>query len=383
MPSYIGASGSFSHMKNLNLEKVYRTIVLYSPISRADISRLTGLNKVTVSNCIKSLIAEDIVREEGAALANGGRPPVMLRLSDSFGVIIGVEISRVSTNVIVTDLCGNILEKTIREPKAYSPEGIIKLIDSVISDCNIDKTTKGVIGMGIALPLNYNKDDEVEVDSALPGWEGVDAKKLFKKHFPKVNIEILNTAAAGTIGEIHHGSANPDTYLAYIHGNWHLKMDVYGGGETYSSDSSFAGRFGQILVDKGKTLDDVASVMSIVEKFYPNEKMSRLDAVMDIRRRLKEGDKKVEKAVLKSLDYLAIGIYDICQLFRPEQICIGGYLGAALAGKYEDELNEKVLKLLGPDNSTKVTCSDFGVFNVGFGCISWIRDNIISYVFGD
>ena len=55
MESYIGKNGTFALMKNLNLEKVFRTVVLRAPISRAEISRVTGLNKVTVSNCVKSL----------------------------------------------------------------------------------------------------------------------------------------------------------------------------------------------------------------------------------------------------------------------------------------------------------------------------------------
>ena len=37
MESYIGKNGTFALMKNLNLEKVFRTVVLRAPISRAEI----------------------------------------------------------------------------------------------------------------------------------------------------------------------------------------------------------------------------------------------------------------------------------------------------------------------------------------------------------
>lgn len=389
--SYIGQSGSFSLMKNLNLEKVYRTVLLNAPISRADISRLTGLNKVTVSNCIKDLLSEDIVREEGVVSAENGRPPMMLQLSESFGVIIGVELSGISTNVMITDLRGNILEKTVRDPKLYKPGELVEMLHAIVNECNTKfKTTHGVAGMGVALPLNYNQLDEQEDNHPLPSWKGVDAGKLLRDSFPDIPIEILNTAAAGTIGEIHFGSANTDTYLAYIHGNWNLKMDVYAGSDTYSSISAFGGKIGKVLVDKDKDgkavpLDELASVRSLIEELYPNTDKSRFEAVKELHERQKNKDPEVDKKILKMLDYLAVGLYDVVQLFRPDRICIGGYLGMTFADGYVDILNEKLDALIPPHNrrGRKVVCSEFGMFNVCFGCVSWIKDNIISYIFSE
>ena len=115
MESYIGKSGTFALMKNLNLEKVFRTVVLRAPISRAEISRVTGLNKVTVSNCVKTLMDCDLISEEGIVSSDSGRPPVMLMLSKSFGVLIGVEVSAISANIVVTDLRGSSLETPAME----------------------------------------------------------------------------------------------------------------------------------------------------------------------------------------------------------------------------------------------------------------------------
>ena len=72
MESYIGKNGTFALMKNLNLEKVFRTVVLRAPISRAEISRVTGLNKVTVSNCVKTLMDCDLISEEGIVSSDSG-----------------------------------------------------------------------------------------------------------------------------------------------------------------------------------------------------------------------------------------------------------------------------------------------------------------------
>ena len=104
MESYIGKNGTFALMKNLNLEKVFRTVVLRAPISRAEISRVTGLNKVTVSNCVKTLMDCDLISEEGIVSSDSGRPPVMLMLSKTFGVLIGVEISADGSSMTTGEL---------------------------------------------------------------------------------------------------------------------------------------------------------------------------------------------------------------------------------------------------------------------------------------
>ncbi|MBQ0026065.1 MAG: ROK family transcriptional regulator [Lachnospiraceae bacterium] len=384
MASYIGPSGSFSHMKNLNLDKVFRTIVLKAPLSRADISRETGLNKVTVSNCIRDLIEADIVSEEGIVSSENGRPPMMLMLSKTYGIIIGVEISGISTNFVVSDLRGTILEQAVREDKSYSPKQLVKKIKEIVDDCDKKfKTKNGVVGIGIALPLNYNEKMQEDPNNPIPAWRGVDAESFFAEQFPDIPVAIMNTASAGAIGEIHFGDYDPSTYLAYIHGNWSLKLDLYDGGETYSSDGRFYGKLGKVLIGDGsKCFNDVVSIGSLVDKFYPNT-ASRLEAVQNILNRQKNGDKEVDAALRKAVDYLAQAIYDVIQMFNPEAICIGGYLGYALNRGYMELLNEKVAALVGQANlkGRVVTASHLGIFNVAFGAVSWIRDNTIEYRF--
>lgn len=64
MNSYIGISGTFEVMRNLNLEKIYKLLLLNQPISRARLAKLSGSNKVTVSNCVEYLLKKGIIHEE-------------------------------------------------------------------------------------------------------------------------------------------------------------------------------------------------------------------------------------------------------------------------------------------------------------------------------
>jgi Transcriptional regulator/sugar kinase len=385
MPSYIGASGTFSLMKNLNLEKVFRTIVLEAPVSRAEISRLTGLNKVTVSNCVKDLLATGLVDEEGVVSADNGRPPTMLMLSKSFGVIIGMEISAMATMVVITDLRGQIVEKPVTDPRVYSPQECLEYLDKLVKYCRekYADTTAGVVGIGLAMPMNYNQMQVQDEYPALPEWKNVDAYEMLNDHFEDIPVEVLSTCSAGAIGEVHFGDADINSCLAYLHSSMKLKMDVYQGEETFSSFGSFIGRLGHVLVNmdggRHEQLDNYASMKYIVDSLYDSN-ISPYDAALDIIRRAKYNDPEVEAAVDRMLDYLAVAVYNVIELFNPATICLAGFLGQIIDRGFLEKLCDKVEKL-GHPVKDRLICSKLGLFGVAFGCISWIRDNMITYQF--
>lgn len=393
MESYIGKNGTFALMKNLNLEKVFRTVVLRAPISRAEISRVTGLNKVTVSNCVKTLMDCDLLSEEGIVSSDSGRPPVMLMLSKSFGVVLGVEVSAVSTNIVVTDLRGTILEKPVSEPCHYDPVTFVDRVEKLVKDCQAKyaSTTHGVVGLGVALPLDYNQMDAVVEAPPLPEWKGVNAYDLLKARLGDLPVAVLTTAAAGAMGEVHFGDADPSTYLAYLHGAWSLKLDMYSGGETYSMSSDFAGRFGHMIVEyQGRPcscgnkgcLEAYASVRALITSLYP-ESTNRYESVLDLIKRQKEGDPEVLTVMEEIIDYMAVALHNLITIFHPQKICIGSYLGLILSHGWMDKLYTKVDALSHGAYSAEehIICSKLSIYGVSFGCISWVRDHMIEYLF--
>ena len=65
-------------VKKINKSIVLETIKNKHPLSRAQISEVTGLNKGTVSTLVNELITENFVYEIGPGASSGGRRPVML-----------------------------------------------------------------------------------------------------------------------------------------------------------------------------------------------------------------------------------------------------------------------------------------------------------------
>src|ERR1700736_3942126 len=82
------------------------------PISRADLARVSGLQRSTVSSIVEQLIEERWVLYGATGRLPRGRRPTFLRLNDE-RVIVGVDIRPTQTTVAVADANGKISSQEV------------------------------------------------------------------------------------------------------------------------------------------------------------------------------------------------------------------------------------------------------------------------------
>lgn len=95
--------------RNLTIFDLIRT---KGSISKPEISKLTGINIVSVSNYIENYIARKLVSERCSEVSSGGRKPdlVALNKDDTFVAGVGLDVS--SAQAVVTDLAGRELARS-------------------------------------------------------------------------------------------------------------------------------------------------------------------------------------------------------------------------------------------------------------------------------
>src|SRR5512136_2517912 len=103
-----GLSRHYTLIRELNRSIILTQLRTGSPLSRADLAAITGLNKTTVSSLVEELLVHDFVREIGPNASAGGRPAVLLELNPDAGCIIGVEIGVGYLNVVLADFRASI-----------------------------------------------------------------------------------------------------------------------------------------------------------------------------------------------------------------------------------------------------------------------------------
>lgn len=85
-------------------------------ISRAEISKGTGINIVTVSNYIDTYLKKGLIFERGLDISTGGRRPELIEINPQYGYIIGVDLGPLNVKaalmqVVATDFTSRILAR--------------------------------------------------------------------------------------------------------------------------------------------------------------------------------------------------------------------------------------------------------------------------------
>ena len=78
-------------LRELNERTVLDVIRDQAPISRADVARVAGLSKPTVSLALESLVEAGLVREVGMAAGQRGRAALVFEPERDAGLVLGIE----------------------------------------------------------------------------------------------------------------------------------------------------------------------------------------------------------------------------------------------------------------------------------------------------
>jgi N-acetylglucosamine repressor len=395
MNSYIGASGTFEVMRNLNLDKIYKLILLNQPISRAKLAILSGSNKVTVSNCVDYLLKKGIVRGLGAVGSGKGRPATLLSINGDSGVLVGIEMNIPFIRVVVTSLSGVMLENIILSDIEIAPDVFIQQITETINMLKEQyKTCKlGIVGIGCAFP-NYNHQTGViESIQNMPKWNKFPILQELEKYTLGIPLFIQSTIQAATMGEIHFGKASPFEQLVYISGTWGISASMYSNGNLVSGQHGFAGRIGHFIIEvngrqctcgsKG-CLEEYASIRALFHKLYPGQSQhyKYIEEILD---RARKRDPIVIESLHEIVQYLAIGVVNVINAFNPSCICIGGNLGSIIEASLMLEEIKTIVSQSLPKRyweSLNIYCSSLGELGVAYGCIAVVRDQLLS-ILGD
>ena len=85
-------TGDGAYIKKLHRTLILQKIIEHGFISRAEIAKITGLNKATISVQVADLLKEKLVTETEQKHNAVGRRPIMLSINGDAGCVLGVDI---------------------------------------------------------------------------------------------------------------------------------------------------------------------------------------------------------------------------------------------------------------------------------------------------
>src|SRR5690348_1356653 len=117
-------------VRDINRRVVLNLIRTRQPISRADLARISGLQRSTISLIVEALVDENWVIEGPTGRLPRGRRPTFLRLNDD-RVIIGVDIRPTQTAVALANVNGKFTSQEVMDTPADTKAGVAALIQRI------------------------------------------------------------------------------------------------------------------------------------------------------------------------------------------------------------------------------------------------------------
>src|SRR4051812_34553154 len=149
--SFSGTNLDQGHAYNRQL--VLEAIRVHGALSRADLTRLTGLAPQTISN-ITSMLEEARLLVAERRPSNGrGQPPIDLRLNPRGGYAFGISIDNRRLFTVLVDLAGNRLNEREEMLKQTGPAAVLLRIAAAITSMRqaTPMRKRRLLGAGIAM----------------------------------------------------------------------------------------------------------------------------------------------------------------------------------------------------------------------------------------
>lgn len=393
-------------VRETNLSFVLRQIHTQSPISRAQLAVLTGLNKSTVSSLVDDLIERNLVRETGMNSAGAGRPATLLEINSNAGCIIGVELGVDFVSVAVTDFLGNIIWR--RKEDADPSEDQKKMINQtlqIVKEAMTVAKKKGprIFGIGLATPGTVDLKEGVLIFAPNLHWRNVPFRKLFSEQ-TKLKVFIENDANAAAISEHLFGTARQCRDFLFVFAGVGIGGGLFLNGELYRGKNGYAGEIGHspITAEPSQTIchcgnrgcwETYANQYSIIQRVQARLEVKRSSIVPKLMAEQKSpltiplikqaadaGDMEARESFIEAGHAMGQGFAGLINIFNPEKIILGGPL--SIAGDYLlPTIKETIARhsLTEIDQQAEVLISPFGPDASLIGAIAIVADDVLSF----
>ncbi|QRV07569.1 ROK family protein [Bacillus velezensis] len=374
-------------VKKVNQKLLLNEILKNSPISRAKLSEMTGLNKSTVSSQVNTLMKENLVFEIGQGQSSGGRRPVMLVFNKKAGYSVGIDVGVDYINGILTDLEGTIVLDQHHHLECNSPEItkdiLIEMIHHFIA--NMPQSPYGLIGIGICVPGLIDKNQKI-VFAPNSNWRDIDLKSFIQKKF-NVPVFIENEANAGAYGEKVFGAAKNHDNMIYASIGTGIGIGVIINNDLYRGVSGFSGEMGHMTIDfngpkcscgNRGCWELYASEKALLTSLQTKEKKVSTQDIIDLAHL---NDIGTLHALQNFGFYLGIGLTNILNTFNPQAIILRNSIIEShpmVLHSIKSEVSSRVYSQL--DNSYELLPSILGKNAPALGMSSIVIDHFLDMV---
>lgn len=321
-------------IRRWNLSTIFKVIQEKGPISRVELTKITGYSAGTVSNHVRTLIEKGFVIETNKGVSSGGRKPVKLMINSDKAYILSIEIEVKQIKIVIFNL--NMKAVSLSTIPIIAKDNYLDTLKQIFSE--IDRMIEekhlkldDLLGIGVAVPGLIDKAKGILEFAPNLGWKGVPITRIFKETY-NLPIILNNEAKAAAIGEraLVYPKVNNMVFVSINEG---IGCGIFLNGKLYRGASGNAGEFGHITIDTDGPLchcgnrgcwEIFASENYIMNNYLKLPTSNPRLSKKEVYQLGKNGDQRIRAIFSETGKNIGIGLVNIINGLSPELLVIGG-----------------------------------------------------------
>jgi len=308
---------------------IFNIIQQYGPVTKSEISAITQIKLTTLNRDMEVMVSKKIVIETSTAESTGGRKPALYDVNPHDFYIIGMDISRTYTEIVIANLKFEVIAEK-RMDDSYVLEKAIEILPSSINELmrKFKIHNSMLIGIGIGI------------------FMGLDSNTLYAELIEKFEVPVYmdNGANAAVIGEYYWGLGKFNQNIAYINCGVGIRTGVISSGVLIRSINNSEDALGHMIIDNDGELcecgnrgcvETYASISRITQTFINeiekegkrilNKDLNEIN-YMDVCRLAENNDKVAKRILMNAALHFGTGLSNFIRLLNPQLIILSGPL---------------------------------------------------------
>jgi glucokinase-like ROK family protein len=345
-----------------NMQLLLNLIEASGPISRAELSRLSGLSQPTVSGAVEGLACTGLVQVQGQGDSTGGRRPVLLKFNAGAGYGVGVDLGGTSLKLGLTDLGGRVLHR-LDEPTPSPGSGhasviaaIIAAVERLVGEAGV--RWADVLGIGVGAPGATDPETGLVKLAPAVGWDRAPVKQLLCERF-NLPCRVDNDVNAAALAELIFGRGREFGDFVFVAIGTGIGAGIVIDGKLHRGKHYAAGEVGYLVIDHAWRPESIGGfgcfesmaaapaiareALAAIPELADGGPSGEVEALFELAR---QGHEAAHRVVDEIARYMGAALANLAVTLDPAAIILGG--GVSRAGGILVEPIRRKLKELSP-----------------------------------
>jgi Transcriptional regulator/sugar kinase len=327
-------------MRTSNDNVILDALMKHGSLSRADISRYTGLSKPTVSAAVERLIDRRLAVETGQANNAQGRKATLVSFNERDYYTCGIDLGATRIRIALSDLSGRLVGyDACPMPADAAGNEVLALIksraDLMLSLNNVKWQQLKHVCVGVPAVVLPGTRQISRIVSPLAGLQESFGLESLSALFP-CEVMIENDVNLAALGEQKQGAAQGVGLFAFFSIGAGTGGGIVVDGRLLQGNGGLAGELAEMLLPDGSRLESALSamgLMTLAERMLGEREDAEARALADnlSPESLFSAARRGEAAAGEILEAygkrIAWAIHNLCAVLAPELVVLGGGIG--------------------------------------------------------